>query len=363
MIFTDEILARFKEHLGSDLFFYSIANLFKRNLTRTMISNFMFHSCAAMISDDYIQKVCSKLKNTDEFDMVCVCNTALDTTYKKKPNMGFTEQNVYNAKIANLTNSVLGFIILQKGECKLYPNVYAVNLICSHKNKGKLLLTLALYAIVTNTSVTDKRCVLELANAYINAPGLCMYSKLGFRHDPALKSSSCFADLHNLPMIVDLSADNESTIIAKFTNSATSEKICAYNGKKTHQKWLGYMYNLQYLLDSGANISQKPYNISANEEVSYVKLFEYFGNDRNLLDATVTEIESNPNYNFDAIDAYVQPTEPKLEVQPPVVAEPVIEVRRHTRRAMSPIKTPLNARSRSRSRSPVRSSRRQTKRV
>ena len=123
------------------------------------------------------------------------------------------------------------------------------------------------------------------------------------------------------------------------------------------------MYNLQYLLDSGANISQKPYNISANKEVSYVKLFEYFGNDRNLLDATVTEIESNPNYNFDAIDAYVQPTEPKVEVQPPVVAEPVIEVRRHTRRALSPIKTPLNARSRSRSRSPVRSSRRQTKRV
>ena len=106
-------------------------------------------------------------------------------------------------------DSVLGFVIAELGECAREPNVYAVNLICSQSGLGKLLLGACLYCIKYNDDVSEKRCILELANAYKNTPGFFMYTKLGFNLDDSLMGEEgvCFFDILHLPMSVTLNGD------------------------------------------------------------------------------------------------------------------------------------------------------------
>ncbi len=199
--------------------------------------------------------------------------------------------------------------------------------------------------------------MLELANGFMNAAGLCMYSKLGFVYDPVLKGDDCFEDLRNLPMIADLTMETEASIIAKYRTGTTNEKICNYRGP--HQKWLGYLYDLQYLLDSNADLTTNKYKESANEEVSFLKLFEYCGNNRQTLDQIVQEIESNPNYDFNPINTFVQPVVPVLVPAPVPAPAPVIEKRVTRSRRESPsrelrsqvAREPVESRRRDRSRS------------
>jgi len=169
---------------------------------------------------------------------------------RKKRMMTFEEFSKYKI------DSIIGFLIVEKGECKKYPNAYCINLICSKSGIetgiGSLLMGLYLYTIVSHPKMpistnpnanatylsgkatikyilienpneissqkpvfsTDDPLIpvqhigiLELAGAYQNASGLCLYEKFGFKYEPLLLRSDCFTDIQNLPMILSFSSN------------------------------------------------------------------------------------------------------------------------------------------------------------
>lgn len=165
---------------------------------------------------------------------------------KRKRMMTFEEFSKYKL------DSIIGFVIVEKGMCKRHSNAYGINLICSRSGVetgiGSLLMGLYLYTIVSHPkespttlisypsgkatisyklieipdeisyqkpifSTSDQLIpvkhigILELAGAYLNVSGLCLYEKFGFKYDPLLVKSDCFSDIENLPMILSFSSN------------------------------------------------------------------------------------------------------------------------------------------------------------
>lgn len=102
-------------------------------------------------------------------------------------------------------NSVLGFIIVEKGECRRLPNAYSVNLICvrSIKDKPRGAILLGAYSFCCK-KIGQRYGLLELADGYKNTAGFFSYSKMGFVKNTTLFDRQCFKDFGNLPMSVDL---------------------------------------------------------------------------------------------------------------------------------------------------------------
>ena len=102
--------------------------------------------------------------------------------------------------------SVMGFLIVQKGECAVYPKDYAVNLICvkdgAQGGTGQLLIGLYLYTILKRAETTRhlQMGLLELAGGYYNIAGLCLYSKFGFVPAIGMAVPRCFNTPGNMPM-------------------------------------------------------------------------------------------------------------------------------------------------------------------
>ena len=210
-------------------------------------------------------------------------------------------------------SEVAAFIVVQLGECSMYPLSYSINLICADTKKstgiGSILMGAYLYTILSHPSVetslsmsdditfppgdsylqvTTKRtssetqtigkvkfgtdepliqtqhiAVLELADAYANPGGLCMYEKYGFIFDPSMFAENCFTDKDNLPMIIDFNEKpgyreldltaKKSKIIA-ITNGSDrgfpKDIICSLRGDR--QKLLGHLKSmkLKEIIDS-----------------------------------------------------------------------------------------------------------------
>lgn len=110
--------------------------------------------------------------------------------------------------------SVVGFLIVQKGECRAFPEDYAVNLICVKDDDddkpgtgalpgtGPLLIGLYLYTIIERRRTMGhlQLGLLELAGGYYNIAGLCLYSKFGFEPTINLAIPGCFSSPGNMPM-------------------------------------------------------------------------------------------------------------------------------------------------------------------
>ena len=162
---------------------------------------------------------------------------------------------------------VVGFIIVELGECKQYPFSYSINLICTNKKaptgSGSILMGLYLYTILSHPNKTNLKenisfpqgnavlninekpneeevlievsfssneplipvqqyGILELASSYTNPGGLCMYEKFGFQYDKTMYGKNCFTDFRNLPMIIDFNTKPE---YFKLTNEEKKQKI------------------------------------------------------------------------------------------------------------------------------------------
>jgi hypothetical protein len=125
-------------------------------------------------------------------------------------------------------SSIRGMIIVEKGECQRYPDVYSVKLICSRdtqgiKGVGSFLMASFLYCVKqkmlnTKTPHDQQFVILELARGYANVKGFMSYTKLGFVKDLSLYRvepncqdrntylpDSCFCDESTMPMRCDLS--------------------------------------------------------------------------------------------------------------------------------------------------------------
>ena len=102
--------------------------------------------------------------------------------------------------------SVVGFLIVQKGECSSFPQDYAVNLICVRDGVadgvGPILIGLYLYTILERFRTRGhlQLGLLELAGGYHNISGLCLYSKFGFVPSMNLAVPGCFPSPGNMPM-------------------------------------------------------------------------------------------------------------------------------------------------------------------
>jgi hypothetical protein len=112
--------------------------------------------------------------------------------------------------IEKKSEKVLGFIVAEEGECKIFPNTVSVNLICVRNNINKVIynvkssVLLGAYLCMIKQSDYDQTGILELAGGYDNPEGLCAYNKFGFEHDANLEDRNCFNNDGNLPMSVDL---------------------------------------------------------------------------------------------------------------------------------------------------------------
>lgn len=234
-------------------------------------------------------------------------------------------------KPKNRLSGIVAFIIVELGECKKYPAAYSINLICSDikerippiiKGTGSVLMGAFLYTIlshpenvnpnrninfppgrgflkVSSKQLSDgniiEKCffdskeqlipvqqvaVLELASAYTNSGGLCMYEKFGFTYDSTMfsddsKNIDCFDDRDNLPMIIDFNnktgyselSNNERKIkVARITagidRGFEKSKICNIRGDR--QKLLGHLKTIMLYLDNTPGSSFDSYNGTAS---------------------------------------------------------------------------------------------------
>jgi hypothetical protein len=227
--FEQSIIDQFTPELSTELlkdaYIYTYSTLKTMNLTG-FIGLAMRECCGSNIGMQYINTSIQALKNSHDnndtiYDFLAVFNVDI-TQLKLRPK--------------NLKNNIIGFIIVQKGECLKYPDVYSINLICSRPQykKGSILFGAYIYSLINNFSVMDKRGVLELANAYFNPPGLCLYSKLGFITDLTMYGSDCFVDHYNLPMILDISTygttiDEQNSRLIGILNGDKSQEFARDN--------------------------------------------------------------------------------------------------------------------------------------
>lgn len=137
-------------------------------------------------------------------------------------------------------NNILGFCIVKRGDCPKYGKVYTLNLVCSKReqNVGSIFVGLYLYAILMHPLDASERLVapkivqptsdisnyfgipiphiglLELSGGYKNIPGLCLYSKFGFKIDTSLsgRTSNCFVNIANIGMKNELIGDTSITL-------------------------------------------------------------------------------------------------------------------------------------------------------
>lgn len=114
-------------------------------------------------------------------------------------------------------DKVVGFIIVELGECKSHPDAYAVNLICTRSInecsvKAAQLLGAYLFCIKQMREV-EQLGLLELADGYENVGGFFAYSKMGFDKNVSMGSEDCFRDIRNLSMSVDLRMYSDESII------------------------------------------------------------------------------------------------------------------------------------------------------
>ena len=132
-------------------------------------------------------------------------------------------------------HEIIGFLIVENGECDLHPNAYAMKLICLnnivfHKTIShyKSTILLAAYLCMIKLHSCEQIGLLELAHGYKNMTGLCAYSKFGFQPDIGLHDPRCFSEEGNLQMSVDLSNIKFDDIIDILTNKVINKthRLC-----------------------------------------------------------------------------------------------------------------------------------------
>jgi len=206
------------------------------------------------------------------------------------PNIPATADDILFHRLRN----VFGFMVVEYGECKMFPNTYSVNLICTKhsapKGAGSILMGAYLHTVLShpmtlspklmikqdftpplgqakrimreiklkNKDVTyepvfvtdeplipvDHRAVLELAGSYRNPGGLCTYEKFGFMYDSTMHGPHCYSNYRLLPMMIDLNAQpgyrgltmdekkQKIVDIALGKTSFTKSMICNLHDKK-----------------------------------------------------------------------------------------------------------------------------------
>ena len=176
VLFTPEIIAKYKS-ANSKLGEYNYFT--KHTIDPKILGSLTRFSCNGNIGEGYLNESKNKVLSDKNYDLAAIFISQPGTTEAKQSK-----------------KTLAGFVIVQKGECAKMPDTYSINVICSNKNRGKILMGLTLYAIKSNPKCKDNRCILEVAGGYMNVGALCMYSKFGFVQDLSLYGYDCFSDVN-----------------------------------------------------------------------------------------------------------------------------------------------------------------------
>lgn len=182
------------------------------DINNEIIQNLASKVCSN-INEDYGMAAMDLIINDiDEVDVLVAVTNDYETFTPGKP------KTVANNKI----KKIVGFIIVEHGECKSNPNLFSVNLICVKPDSGfngKLLMGAYLFCI-KNSRMSEKYGILELANGYKNIGGFISYMKMGFKPALELSNADCFPDYNNLPMNHDIRGMSQQDIVKYATNVA-----------------------------------------------------------------------------------------------------------------------------------------------
>lgn len=277
--------------------------------------------CEKKIGREYGINAVRRLKNS-QFDILVL----VESNYQSiKAAEGRTKtKTAANKKL----NSVLGFIIVEKGECKRLPNAYSVNLICvrsiKEKPKGAVLLGAYLYCI---KKIGQRYGLLELAGGYKNAAGFFAYSKMGFIKNTTLFDAQCFTDIHNLPMSIDIAEYRYTDFIdyasghRKFTNFRDDTGFLDIIPEKGNQeqhrlqieiaRYCNLLYQMPYIYDGKFSFE------SAVDEKTVFEIYEAYDNPSldDCIDYIYESIE-DLSRRFHESKYDLEPPEPEVEPAP-----------------------------------------------
>jgi hypothetical protein len=270
-----------------------------------------------------VEKAIDLVQNEDKFDILVASTRKLEDL---------------SLPLEERISDIVAFIIVELGECEKYPGSYSINLICTNTKRaisgtGGILMGAFLYTILSHPpnpkpavpikfpvgnsflQVTSKRlkdgsviekasfstserliplqqvAVLELALAYTNPGGLCMYEKFGFTYDQTMFSNpkakppiDCFSDRNNLPMLIDfntkpgyagLSQEDKKEKVLNITSGLDrgfpKSKICSIRDPDK-QKLLGYLKTIKLYIDNEPGASLDDYLSTSDEGVILYQL-------------------------------------------------------------------------------------------
>jgi hypothetical protein len=148
-----------------------------------------------------------------------VCGKGVGKSYGENTLKDMIRKPDYDFLAVMNGDQMKAFIVVQKGECKVRPDWWAVKLICglTLPGSGLFLLGAMLYAArieAERLNMPDSKVVLELAGSYNNPAGFLTYSRLGFQKDLELyypekncedeDSKRCFCEEGTMPMSCEL---------------------------------------------------------------------------------------------------------------------------------------------------------------
>ena len=187
--------------------------------------------CSKDINYTYVNEKISSVMDRTICDMVVLVDTSL----------------LQPGNNESLVRSTQGFMITEKGECKKFPDVHSISLICSKAGSGlsgagSFMLGAYLFMIKTNMcnflgSTGTQIGILDLASSYTNVGGFCAYAKFGFKYFPELKLyQDCYDPedglYANLPMAVDITSWTPDNVLALVRGTQKLEKgrLCDLRG-------------------------------------------------------------------------------------------------------------------------------------
>jgi len=242
----------------------------------------------------------------------------------KKKRVGVDENDLSLSYFNDLMSNAVSFIVVEKGECKKYPETYSINLICAKPGGwGQIMMALYLYTIANNTNVIVKRGILELANGYLNPAGLCMYSKFGFEYDETLYGNDCFSDYNNLPMITGNIDSVKIIDVLLGLYSYSKPFICNVRDKEL-QIFVGACMNIQRFID----LQQMSYTsgtvLSSNYVVNYEEIYNTLENNisskkiikKNNINSLINQVEQGHITTFQQLpNPYKQAYDLSITIQ------------------------------------------------
>jgi hypothetical protein len=273
--------------------------------------------------------------------IISIIRPHYDVIFALAPNYDTLKREEFSAKkiktaISWKINHILGFIIVEKGECKKLPNTYSVKLICARYNlkyklfskrkaverervRAALLMGGYLYCAKKLYSkklgailhampgsslpesmirappglpiphVVDQTMgILELANGYLNINGFFSYSKMGFKKNFELFEGRCFKAYGNLPMSVNLNSMTYDRIIGlasgveKITDFGDDNDFMQLLPKTERQlnlqkeiaRCYNLLYQMKYVLTKGHSIRGAELEIIEGVEKKYYDYYE-----------------------------------------------------------------------------------------